>query len=75
MSVDAYSCFCCVYDNSFFLLIACCISQCIIYRYIPDDMTFDQEPKSEATQMPDATSYKPTLFTNAALNQSKVGAE
>jgi len=41
-------------------------------RFIPEDMTFDQKPKSEATSMPEASVYKPSLFKTTALNQSKV---
>ncbi len=42
------------------------------FRFIPDGMTFDQKAKEVATNVPDATSYKPSLFVSTALNQSKV---
>ncbi|CAB0030444.1 unnamed protein product [Trichogramma brassicae] len=41
-------------------------------RFIPNDMTFDQEPKEVCTVLPDLTQYKPRLFTNTALQQVKV---
>jgi hypothetical protein len=39
-------------------------------RFIPDDMTFDEAPKSVCTELP--TTYNPTLFFTTALCQSKV---
>ncbi|KAF7723565.1 pre-rRNA-processing protein esf1 [Apophysomyces ossiformis] len=39
-------------------------------RYIPDDMTFDDEPKETATTAPE--NYKPTNFVTEALQHSKV---
>ena len=39
-------------------------------RFIPDDMEFDDDAKSECTELP--VEYKPSLFTNSALSQSKV---
>ena len=33
-------------------------------------MEFDEEPKSECTELP--AEYKPSQFTNTALSQSKV---
>ncbi|XP_033733890.1 ESF1 homolog [Pecten maximus] len=42
-------------------------------RFIPDDMTFDeQEIKSVCNSMPTSNSYKPSLFFTSALCQSKV---
>ncbi|XP_024085180.1 ESF1 homolog [Cimex lectularius] len=42
-------------------------------RFIPDDMTFDQEPREVCQQLPDLMKYKPRLFANTALQQGKVG--
>ncbi|KAI8974062.1 hypothetical protein BDB01DRAFT_693667, partial [Pilobolus umbonatus] len=39
-------------------------------RYIPDDMTFDDEPKDVATIAPD--NYKPLSFQTEALQHTKV---
>ncbi|OWF52313.1 ESF1 homolog [Mizuhopecten yessoensis] len=43
-------------------------------RFIPDDMTFDdqQELKSVCTTMPTSNVYKPSIFFTSALCQSKV---
>ncbi|CAH2048542.1 unnamed protein product, partial [Iphiclides podalirius] len=41
-------------------------------RFIPDDVTFDQEPREECNKLPDLTRYKPRLFTTTALQQAKV---
>ncbi|KAM3965235.1 LOW QUALITY PROTEIN: ESF1 homolog [Aphomia sociella] len=41
-------------------------------RFVPDDVTFDQEPREVCTKMPDLTKYKPRLFTTTALQQAKV---
>lgn len=41
-------------------------------RFIPDDVTFDQEPREVCTKMPDLTKYRPRLFTTTALQQAKV---
>lgn len=41
-------------------------------RFIPDDMTFDDEPKDICTEMPNLHKYKPRLFTTTALQQAKV---
>ncbi|XP_047533514.1 ESF1 homolog [Vanessa atalanta] len=41
-------------------------------RFIPDDTTFDQEPREVCTKLPDLTKYKPRLFTTTALQQAKV---
>ncbi|XP_013164302.1 PREDICTED: ESF1 homolog [Papilio xuthus] len=41
-------------------------------RFIPDDVTFDQEPREECTKLPDLSKYKPRLFTTTALQQAKV---
>lgn len=41
-------------------------------RFIPDDMTFDVEPKEICDKLPDLTKYKPRFFTTTALQQAKV---
>lgn len=41
-------------------------------RFIPDDMTFDEEPKDFCNELPDLAKYKPRLFTTTALQQAKV---
>ncbi|KAL4707825.1 hypothetical protein ACJJTC_001771 [Scirpophaga incertulas] len=41
-------------------------------RFIPSDVTFDQEPREVCTKLPDMTKYKPRLFTTTALQQAKV---
>ncbi|RLU22769.1 hypothetical protein DMN91_005047 [Ooceraea biroi] len=41
-------------------------------RFIPDDMTFDQEPKDTCTEIPEPTKYQPRQFTTTALQQAKV---
>ncbi|CAH2234533.1 jg1673 [Pararge aegeria aegeria] len=41
-------------------------------RFIPDDVTFDQEPRETCSKLPDMTKYKPRLFTTTALQQAKV---
>ncbi|XP_047991302.1 ESF1 homolog [Leguminivora glycinivorella] len=41
-------------------------------RFIPDDVTFDQEPRESCSQLPDMSKYKPRLFTTTALQQAKV---
>ena len=51
----------------------CIFTQCTLnYRFIPDGMEFDEEPKWQVTDMPDTVSYRPTLFNCKALNQSQV---
>ncbi|XP_067297028.1 ESF1 homolog [Pseudorasbora parva] len=40
-------------------------------RFIPDDVTFDDEPKDRATDV-DYASYKPKLFTSTATTTAKV---
>ncbi|KAJ7341634.1 hypothetical protein JRQ81_005969 [Phrynocephalus forsythii] len=40
-------------------------------RFIPDEMTFDDEPKDVACEV-DGTAYKPKYFTSAAVATSKV---
>ncbi|XP_026059504.1 ESF1 homolog [Carassius auratus] len=40
-------------------------------RFIPDDVTFDDEPKDRATDV-DYSSYKPKLFTSTATTTAKV---
>ncbi|KAK3529812.1 hypothetical protein QTP86_006009 [Hemibagrus guttatus] len=40
-------------------------------RFIPDDITFDDEPKDRATDV-DLSTYKPKLFTSTATTTAKV---
>ncbi|XP_032760198.1 ESF1 homolog [Rattus rattus] len=40
-------------------------------RFIPDDITFDDEPKDAASEV-DLTAYKPKYFTSAAMGTSTV---
>ncbi|XP_077670197.1 ESF1 homolog isoform X2 [Eretmochelys imbricata] len=40
-------------------------------RFIPDDVTFDDEPKDIASEV-DGAAYKPKYFTSAAMGTSKV---
>lgn len=40
-------------------------------RFIPDDVTFDDEPKDRATDV-DYGSYKPKLFTSTGTTTAKV---
>ncbi|XP_075420124.1 ESF1 homolog [Tenrec ecaudatus] len=40
-------------------------------RFIPDDVTFDEEPKEVASEV-DLTAYKPKYFTSAAMGTSTV---
>ncbi|XP_034288286.1 ESF1 homolog [Pantherophis guttatus] len=40
-------------------------------RFIPDDVTFDDEPKDMASEL-DVAAYKPKYFTSAAVATSKV---
>ncbi|CAH0560192.1 unnamed protein product [Brassicogethes aeneus] len=39
-------------------------------RFIPDDMTFDDDPKETCSNIPDK--YEPRFFTTTALQQAKV---
>lgn len=41
-------------------------------RFVPDDTTFEQDPRETCTGMPDAGKYKPRNFTTTALQQAKV---
>ncbi|KAL0266630.1 UNVERIFIED_CONTAM: hypothetical protein PYX00_009121 [Menopon gallinae] len=41
-------------------------------RFVPDDTTFDQEPKDTCTSLPDLSTYRPRLFQTTALTRSKV---
>ncbi|KAF9872343.1 hypothetical protein CkaCkLH20_10170 [Colletotrichum karsti] len=45
-------------------------SNFIDLRFIPDDVTFDDEPRDECDKMPEG--YKPVEFTTDALQHSKV---
>ncbi|KAI5921531.1 hypothetical protein F4810DRAFT_331359 [Camillea tinctor] len=45
-------------------------SNFIDLRFIPDDVTFDDEPRDECSSLP--SDYKPTEFTTDALQHSKV---
>ncbi|XP_036413528.1 ESF1 homolog [Colossoma macropomum] len=40
-------------------------------RFIPDDVTFDEEPKDRATDV-DLSTYQPKLFTSTATTTAKV---
>lgn len=40
-------------------------------RFVPDDITFDDEPKDVASEV-DLTAYKPKYFTSAAMGTSTV---
>ncbi|XP_056136080.1 ESF1 homolog [Lampris incognitus] len=40
-------------------------------RFVPDDVTFDEEPKDVASEV-DLSAYTPKLFTSAATSTSKV---
>lgn len=41
-------------------------------RFIPDDMTFDSEPKEVCEKLPEPNKYQPRFFTTTALQQAKV---
>lgn len=41
-------------------------------RFIPNDMTFDQEPQEVCTELPELSKYQPRQFTTTALQQVKV---
>lgn len=41
-------------------------------RFIPEEMTFDDEPKEECNAVPETGKYKPRFFTTTALQQAKV---
>lgn len=41
-------------------------------RFIPNNMTFDQEPKEICTEIPELVKYQPRQFTTTALQQVKV---
>ncbi|GFQ74529.1 ESF1 homolog, partial [Trichonephila clavata] len=41
-------------------------------RFIPDDVTFDHEPASEAYKSLDSSEYQPRIFNSTALGQVKV---
>ncbi|XP_070171062.1 ESF1 homolog [Polyergus mexicanus] len=41
-------------------------------RFVPNDMTFDQEPKEICTKIPELAKYEPRQFTTTALQQIKV---
>ncbi|XP_059471907.1 ESF1 homolog [Neocloeon triangulifer] len=39
-------------------------------RFIPDDLTFDEEPRDECDTLPEAGKYVPQFFTTGALTRS-----
>lgn len=41
-------------------------------RFIPDDTTFDQEPREVCDKIPELSKYQPRQFTTTALQQVKV---
>ncbi|OXU22411.1 hypothetical protein TSAR_016463 [Trichomalopsis sarcophagae] len=41
-------------------------------RFIPNDMTFENEPKEVCDKLPDLSKYQPRQFTTTALQQVKV---
>lgn len=41
-------------------------------RFIPDNVSFDDEPKDKCLELPDMSKYQPRLFTTTALQQAKV---
>nr|SVE92883.1 EOG090X0289 [Moina brachiata] len=41
-------------------------------RFIPEDMTFDQEPHDVCNALPDPSMYEPRQFLTSALQQAKV---
>lgn len=45
---------------------------CLDLRFVPNDMTFDEEPTSVADSIPDLESYKPLNFVTSALQSVNV---
>lgn len=43
-------------------------------RFIPDNVTFDDKPKDEASEV-NVAAYKPKYFTSAAMGTSKVSLQ
>ncbi|CAG9858356.1 unnamed protein product [Phyllotreta striolata] len=41
-------------------------------RFVPEDMSFDDEPKEFCDKLPEVNKYQPRFFTNTALQQAKV---
>lgn len=41
-------------------------------RFIPDNMTFDDDPKEQCDKLPELNRYQPRFFTTTALQQAKV---
>ncbi|XP_015176229.1 PREDICTED: ESF1 homolog [Polistes dominula] len=49
-----------------------CTATRLDLRFIPDDMTFDQEPREVCTELPEISKYQPRQFVTTALQQAKV---
>ncbi|KAM7296993.1 ESF1 homolog [Ixodes scapularis] len=45
---------------------------CLDLRFVPDDMTFDDEPSSVADSLPDPSTYTPISFVTSALQSVNV---
>lgn len=44
----------------------------LIFRFIPDDMEFDEEFKDICTELPNKDVYKPNQFLSTALSEAEV---
>ena len=68
----------CLYSLLFFHLVKYRSSLKLIlhllfgFRFIPDDTTFDHEPKGVACEAPEASQFKPLEFQTTALTRSSV---